>query len=209
LRFDYRALAVISLAAGACGLGTEPSSTEVPLEPGLYAFTLIGADLSNDPLSPPCSPFGVPYDSKYVTLKVRVERDGKDRADDHRRPPVEWSLCFADRAEALLSIVEQMHRDHLAYRALDRTVKTYDRRGAGLAAPAPFNHNEVVDRQRHNADEGMVIPPDPVIDEYKRSVDRTLIREQLRRSIDERVQNMIAALRLVEELHAAYERRMK
>lgn len=67
----------------------------------------------------------------------------------------------------------------------------------------------MVDRGRHNPDEGMVIPPDPVIEEYKRTVDRTLIREQLRRSIDERVENMIAALRLVEELHAAYERRMK
>jgi len=55
----------------------------------------------------------------------------------------------------------------------------------------------------------MVIPPDPVIEVYKRSVDRTLIREQLRRSIDERVQNMIAALRLVEELRAAHERRTK
>ena len=67
----------------------------------------------------------------------------------------------------------------------------------------------MVDHGRHNPDEGMVIPPDPVIEEYKRTVDRTLIREQLRRSIDERVENMIAALRLVEELHAAYERRMK
>lgn len=54
-----------------------------------------------------------------------------------------------------------------------------------------------------------MIPPDPVIELYKRGVDRTLIREQLRRSVDERVQNMIAALRLVEELRAAYERRTK
>ena len=55
----------------------------------------------------------------------------------------------------------------------------------------------------------MVIPPHPIIEVYKRGVDRTLIREQLRRSIDERVDNMIAALRLVEELRAAYDRRMK
>ena len=84
----------------------------------------------------------------------------------------------------------------------------------GLAAPAPFHHNEIVDRahrdrERPNPDEGMVIPPDPIIEVYKRGVDRTLIREQLRRSIDERVDNMIAALRLVEELRAAYDRRMK
>jgi hypothetical protein len=44
---------------------------------------------------------------------------------------------------------------------------------------------------------------DAVIEAYKRDVDRTLIREQLRRSVDERVQNMIAALRLVEELRRA------
>jgi hypothetical protein len=37
--------------------------------------------------------------------------------------------------------------------------------------------------------------PDPVIEAYKKDVDRSLIREQLRRSVDERVQNMIAAAR--------------
>ena len=45
--------------------------------------------------------------------------------------------------------------------------------------------------------------PDPVIEAYKRDVDRTLIREQLRRSVDERVRNMIAALALAEALHEA------
>jgi hypothetical protein len=49
--------------------------------------------------------------------------------------------------------------------------------------------------------------PDPVIDAFKRDVDRTLIREQLRRSIDERVRNMIAALRLAEGLHEAHRRK--
>ena len=47
------------------------------------------------------------------------------------------------------------------------------------------------------------LAPDPVIDAYKRDVDRTLLREQLRRTIDERVQRMIAALRLADELRAA------
>ena len=45
--------------------------------------------------------------------------------------------------------------------------------------------------------------PDAVVEAYKRDVDRTLIREQLRRSIDERVRNMIAALRFAEALHEA------
>ena len=49
--------------------------------------------------------------------------------------------------------------------------------------------------------------PDPVIDAYKKDVDRTLVREQLRRSVDERVRNMIAALRFAEALHEAGRRR--
>ena len=51
------------------------------------------------------------------------------------------------------------------------------------------------------------LEPDPVIEAYKRDVDRTLIREQLRRSVDERVRRMIGALRLAEELHASGRRR--
>ena len=47
------------------------------------------------------------------------------------------------------------------------------------------------------------LAPDPVIEAYKKGVDRTLIREQLRRSVDERVRNMIAALRFAEALHDA------
>ena len=47
------------------------------------------------------------------------------------------------------------------------------------------------------------LEPDPVIEAYKKDVDRTLIREQLRRSVDARVRNMIAALRFAEALHEA------
>ena len=52
------------------------------------------------------------------------------------------------------------------------------------------------------------LEPDPVVEAYKRDVDRTLIREQLRRSIDERVDNMIAALRFAEALHEAGRRQV-
>ena len=45
--------------------------------------------------------------------------------------------------------------------------------------------------------------PDPVIEAYKKDVDRTLLREQLRRPVDVRVRNMIAALRFAEELRRA------
>jgi hypothetical protein len=51
------------------------------------------------------------------------------------------------------------------------------------------------------------IESDPVIEAYKRDVDRTLIREQLRRTVDERVQRMISALGLAEALRAARRQR--
>jgi hypothetical protein len=44
------------------------------------------------------------------------------------------------------------------------------------------------------------LDPDPVIEAYKRDVDRTLLRENLKLTVDQRVQKMIAALRLVEEI---------
>jgi hypothetical protein len=47
------------------------------------------------------------------------------------------------------------------------------------------------------------LEPDPVIEVYKRDVDRTLIREQLRRTVDERVPRMLGALRLATELGKA------
>lgn len=50
------------------------------------------------------------------------------------------------------------------------------------------------------------LEPDPVIELYKRDVDRSLIREQLRRSVDERVRNMISALRFTEALREAARR---
>jgi hypothetical protein len=45
--------------------------------------------------------------------------------------------------------------------------------------------------------------PDPVIEAYKRDVDRTLIRENLKRSIEERLEALIELQRFAEELHRA------
>jgi hypothetical protein len=42
------------------------------------------------------------------------------------------------------------------------------------------------------------IEPDPVIEAYKKDVDRTLLRENLKLTVDERVQKMISALRFAE-----------
>lgn len=45
--------------------------------------------------------------------------------------------------------------------------------------------------------------PDPVIEAYKRDVDRTLLRQNLKRSPEERWRNFAAAVALAEELRRA------
>jgi hypothetical protein len=47
------------------------------------------------------------------------------------------------------------------------------------------------------------LEPTPVIEAYKRDVDRTLLRENLRLSPDQRMRKMIAALRFTEEVRRA------
>ena len=47
------------------------------------------------------------------------------------------------------------------------------------------------------------LEPDPVIEAYKKDVDRTLIRENLKLTTDERVRKMISVLRFAEELRAS------
>jgi len=44
---------------------------------------------------------------------------------------------------------------------------------------------------------------DPVIEAYKKDVDRTLLRENLKRSVEERFQSLIALQRAAEELRRA------
>jgi hypothetical protein len=48
--------------------------------------------------------------------------------------------------------------------------------------------------------------PDPVVELYKRDVDRTLLRQNLRRSIDERILNLMELQKFAEELRRAGER---
>ncbi len=45
--------------------------------------------------------------------------------------------------------------------------------------------------------------PDPVIEAYKQGVDRTLLRENLRRTPDERVRALVELQRFAEELERA------
>ena len=45
--------------------------------------------------------------------------------------------------------------------------------------------------------------PDPVVDAYKRGIDRILLRQNLRRSVTERVANLMALQRLAVEARRA------
>ena len=45
--------------------------------------------------------------------------------------------------------------------------------------------------------------PDPVVEAYKRDIDRTLLRQNLRRSVTERVENLIALQALAAEARRA------
>ncbi len=47
------------------------------------------------------------------------------------------------------------------------------------------------------------IEPDPVIEAYKKDVDLTLIRENLKRTVDERFERLMALQRFAEELQRA------
>jgi hypothetical protein len=47
------------------------------------------------------------------------------------------------------------------------------------------------------------LEPDPVIEAYKKDVDRTLIRENLKLSVDERMRNMISMLKFIDEVRAS------
>lgn len=45
--------------------------------------------------------------------------------------------------------------------------------------------------------------PDPVIEAYKKDVDRSLIRENLRRTVQERLDSLVRALQVGEDLERA------
>jgi hypothetical protein len=47
------------------------------------------------------------------------------------------------------------------------------------------------------------LEPDPVIEVYKRDVDRTLIRENLRRSVEERLEALMDLQSFAEEVRRA------
>jgi len=51
--------------------------------------------------------------------------------------------------------------------------------------------------------ESTALPPDPVIERYKQDVDRTLLRENLRLTPEERILRLIELARFAEEVREA------
>ena len=59
------------------------------------------------------------------------------------------------------------------------------------------------DRRSGHIEDAQAPGSDPVVDAYKRHVDRTLLRQNLRRTVTERVKNLIALQRLAAEARRA------
>ena len=59
------------------------------------------------------------------------------------------------------------------------------------------------DRYPGHVGDGQAPGSDPVVDAYKRHVDRTLLRQNLQRTVTERVENLIALQRLAAEARRA------
>ena len=49
----------------------------------------------------------------------------------------------------------------------------------------------------------LVIEPDPVIEAYKKDIDRTLLRENLKLTVEERLRNLMRLQRFTEEMRKA------
>ena len=76
--------------------------------------------------------------------------------------------------------------------------------------PAPLFSEVATDAMAHvrrpvayDADGLAAYDPDPVVEAYKRHIDRTLLRQNLQRSVEERVRNLMALQELAAEARRA------
>lgn len=53
------------------------------------------------------------------------------------------------------------------------------------------------------ADPRSLLKPDPVVEAYKKDVDRTLLRENLKLTVEERLRNLMRLQRFAEEMRQA------
>jgi hypothetical protein len=79
--------------------------------------------------------------------------------------------------------------------------------GVHAGGPVPGDTvSRVLEPTRAMRGPDFFLAPDPVIELYKQGVDRTLLRQNLRRSVEERILNLIELQRFAEELRRAGER---
>jgi hypothetical protein len=55
-------------------------------------------------------------------------------------------------------------------------------------------------------DDAPALDPDPVVEAYKKDIDRTLLRENLKRTVAERLARLVQLQRLAEEARKAGEK---
>lgn len=77
----------------------------------------------------------------------------------------------------------------------------------GAADPEPAEHGAIGAEPRRQPPPAGEVSPDPLVEAYKRDVDRTLLRQNLRRSATERVENLMALQELAAEARRAGRRR--
>ena len=70
-----------------------------------------------------------------------------------------------------------------------------------------MTNNQSVSKQSDEGHPQDHIDPDPVIEAYRSGIDRTLIRQNLRLTVDERFEQLMSLQKLAEELRAAGKRR--
>ena len=80
--------------------------------------------------------------------------------------------------------------------------------GDSIEPMSPAEHHGTVAGVAADSDDATILRRfgfelDPVIEAYKRDVDRTLLRQNLRRSPEERCHNFVAAVALAEEMRRA------
>jgi transcriptional regulator with XRE-family HTH domain len=102
---------------------------------------------------------------KRITSTASIVRTARERAGLSQRE-------LADRAGVAQPLVARLEGP-----GANPTLRTLEK----LAAAAGFTLRVILEP---------VAPLDPVVERYKRDVDRTLLRENLKRTVDERIRSL-------------------
>ena len=81
---------------------------------------------------------------------------------------------------------------------------------AKVACHGGFPYNSIMPGQPQDAHRPAASPfePDPVIEAFKKDVDRTLLRENLKLTVEQRLQQLLELQAFAQELHKAGKKAM-